>query len=461
MAGERKDSEINITVLPNNYEAFIMVYPPENGGRDVTRQDIDNALKFNNIVYGIREDIISEILNGSRYSQKLCIAAAKEPVDGENGEITYHYEKEVASAPVENEFGFVDYKDLGLIRTIHQGDVIADITMPTEGEPGINVRGGTIKQRVGKKAAYTVGVNTKLTDDGLQIVSAVDGHLVYKGNCFAVETVVTIGGDVDASVGNIDFIGDIVVKGNVCEGFKVASNANITVHGEVNGATLESVGNIVIKKGCINSNVTSHGSFSAQFCEHSNINCDGDISSSSYVICDVYCGGTLETKGSNGSIIGGRYVILNSVETANIGSKNYVQTDITLGDNAILASEKAELEAKIVKIENSTNDLNLIINFLNEKKKELHKLPEDKEAILGNAARQRILNGVEIKNAQKRIEEINISLEAKQFLSIGCRGYIYPGTRIIINDVIFKAEQEYVRSRVSLAEDGEIKVSPL
>ncbi|MCD7731802.1 MAG: FapA family protein [Oscillospiraceae bacterium] len=459
MAGIRKDCNVTVTVSPKYTEAFVYIEPPENGGQGITKEIITSALTANNIKFGLREEVIDSIIKDERYNQRMCVAAAEYPVDGENGEISYKFDKNVEAAPVEDEQGFVDYKDLGLIRTVYAGDLIAEIKLPTEGKSGMNVRGEVMRQIVGKKASYTIGSNTKLSEDGTRITAAVDGHLVFKNGAFTVETVVTIGGDVDASVGNIDFIGDIIVKGNICEGFKVSSNSNITVNGDVNGAVLESGGDIVIKKGCINTKITSHSSVSAQFCERCTIKCDGDISSQNYVICDIYCGGTLITKGSNGSIIGGRYTILNSIEAANIGSKNYTPTEITLGDNAILANEKAGLEAKIASIQKSMNDLTLIINFLNEKKKELHRLPEDKEKILGNSVRQKVLYNVDIKNAEKRIEEINISLEAKQMLSVGCKGYIYPGTKITINDVIFKAETEYVRSRVGLDRDGQIAVT--
>ncbi|MGN0602945.1 MAG: DUF342 domain-containing protein [Oscillospiraceae bacterium] len=454
------DCSYDVTVSPGNKEAFVFVKPPSGTGKHVTEEGIKEALKVNNVVFGYRDDMIKMIVNERKYSQKLCVAVAQLPVDGVSGSITYKYAKTVEAAPTENEKGFVDYKDLGLIRIIRAGDVIADITLPTEGEPGIDVRGGKIQQYPGKKAQFSVGTNTKITDDGLHIVAAVDGQLVFKSNAFSVDTTVTINGDVDASIGNINFIGDVIIKGNICEGFKVSSNSNITVSGEVNGATLEAGGNITIKQGCIYSKITCHGNVSALFCERSSINCDGDISAQNYVICDIYCAGELITKASNGSIIGGKYIVLNSLEASNIGSKTYTPTDITLGDNAILADEKTQLEMKIAATQKKIDDLTMIVNFLNEKKKELHKLPEEKEEMLATAVRQRVISNVEIKNSQKRIEEINVYLGTKQQLWVKCKGYIYPGTRITINDNVFKADMEYAHSMVSIGADGEISAMP-
>ena len=454
------DSEVSVTVVSNGSEAYITVEPPVNGGAEITADAIMRKLAEANVTYGINEETVNKIADKKLYGDRTLIAVWTPPVNGTDGTITYRYDKKVEIAPVEDEHGFVDYKNLGLVRTVHKGDIIADITLPTEGSPGSDVRGKTLRQVVGKKAAYSVGTNTELSEDGTKIVALIDGNINFKNNAFVIDNVVTIAGDVDASVGNISFVGDVVVKGEVMEGFKISSNANIIVAGNVNGAQLEADGDIIIKKGCINSKVVAHGSVTINFCERSDIKCDGTLTSSNFVICDVYCG-ELCVKGNTGGLMGGKYTSLSSAELPNIGTKNYTPTMLTIGDNALLAEERDMLMKEIEKNQKSINDVTLIINFLNEKKKELRSLPEDKEKILGNACRQKILLGVEIKNLNKRVEEINITLASRQYLSVSCRGYVYPGVKIIINDAVFKADTEYVRTKIRLEEDGTIVAAPL
>ncbi len=455
-----KDCVISISVTSNGSEVYVTADPPENGGQEVSVNAIMRKLDEFKITYGIDKEAIQKIADNKLYGERTLAARWKPAVNGIDGTITYHYEKTVDIAPVEDEHGFVDYKNLGLIRTVHKGDIIADITLPTEGEPGIDVHGRTLRQIVGKKASYSIGTNTELTADGTQIIAQTDGNINFKSGAFSIEQVVTIQGDVDASVGNITFVGDVIVKGEVMEGFKISSNANIVVAGNVNGASLEADGNIIIKKGCINSNIVAHGSVTINFCERSNIKCDGTLTSSNFVICDVYCG-ELIVKGNNGGLMGGKYTSLDSVEISNIGTKTYVPTQLTIGDNALLAEEKAAVQNEIEKNQKNINDLTLIINFLNEKKKELRSLPEDKEKILGNACRQKIMLGMEINKLNKRIDEINTTLSSRQYLTVSCKGHLYPGVKIIINDSIFKAESEYVRTRVRLDESGEIITAPM
>lgn len=457
------DSTVAVNVLSNGSEAYITVEPPKNGGAEITEAAIMDVLDKNNVKYGLDMNMIKNIVADKKYSSKLLVAKWTPPVNGTDGTITYKFDREVKNAPVEDEHGFVDYKNLGLIRTVHAGDIIAEITMPTDGEPGTDVRGKTLRQILGKKAKYTVGTNTKVTEDGLQIISTADGNINYRGGAFHVDQVVTVAGDVDASVGNITFVGDVIVKGEVMEGFKISSNANIIIAGNANGATLEADGDVVIKKGCINSHVVAHGSVTANFCEYSDIKCDGDLNSTNFVVCDVYCGGTISIKGNNGGLMGGKYTCLNSVSLSNIGTKNYTPTMLTVGDNALLSEEKEAVMKQIEKVKENLEKVLLVIEFLHNKKKELSPkpLPPDKEEILGTSRRQKVLCNVEISNLNKRIDEINVALANRQYLSVSCKGYIYPGVRIIINDAVFKAEAEYVRTKITLGENGEIYAAPL
>lgn len=451
---------ISITITSNCSEVYITVDPPENGGNEVTVEAILKKLSEFKVSYGLNLDEIKRIADKKLYGERILVASWTPAINGVDGTISYRFEKEVKIAPAEDEHGFVDYKNLGLIRIVQKGDVIADITHPTEGSPGTDVRGQTLRQITGKKASYAVGMNTELSEDGTQIIASCDGNINFRGGAFVIDQVVTIPGDVDASVGNISFVGDVIVKGEVMEGFKISSKANIIVSGNVNGATLEADGNIIIKKGCINSKIISHGSVTINFCEHSNIRCDGELASSNFVICDVYCGG-LSIKGSNSGLMGGSYTILNSVDIPNIGTKNYTPTIVTIGDNALLAEEKNKLLKEIESMQKNLDNFMLVIKFLNDKKKELRSLPEDKEKMLGNACRQKILIGMDINKLRRRVDEIDTSLSNKQFLSVGCRGHMYPGVKIIINDAVFKAETEYVRTKISLDEDGLIHAAPL
>ncbi|MBQ5332919.1 MAG: DUF342 domain-containing protein [Oscillospiraceae bacterium] len=450
--GTPVDGEVIINVLPNFSVAYMSVYPARNGGKDVTYDSVISALNVKGVKHNINTELIRSLIDSKDFDREIKAAEADMPVDGKNGVITYNFDKEQIIAPQEDENGFVDYKNLGLIRNIRENDVIAVITPPENGTDGMDVRGVVMKAAPGKPAPYTIGKGTRLTDDGLSIVAAIDGHVCYKDKAFCVEPAVTINGDVDASVGNIVFLGDVVIKGEIMEGFSVTAGKDITVGGNVTGAKLTAGGSITIKKGAINSKLTAHGNIACQFCEYSEISTDSDLNAQNFVICTVYCGGDLTAKGVNG----GKYTVLGNTEVTYLGTKNYAPTEITAGDNAMLAQEKSECLKKISELESTIDRCNQIAEFLTAKRKELKKLPEDKEELLGSAIKTKFSGQNEIKQIRKRIASIDESLSEIQKCYVAVKGIAYPGSKVVINEAVKKFEAETPRVKIFLDEDGQL-----
>ncbi len=446
------DGKVIVTVKNNFSSAFISFYPPANGGKPITYEDCLAELSANSVRHNLKLAELREIIEYEYYNKELKVAEADMPVDGINGTITYHYPRTQSLVPKEDENGFVDYKSLGHIRNIHTGDVIATITLPTEGTSGTDVRGVEMKPIPGKPASFNIGTYTKVTDDGLSLVAAADGHLCFKDNAFCVETTVTIKGDVDSAVGNLDFIGDIVITGEVMEGFKVESAKNITINGNVTGAEIKAQGSIVIKKGAINATLCAGGNIDCKFCEYSSLNANGDLNIQNCTVCDVYCGGNIKA----GQLNGGTYTVIGETQIQTIGNKAYTPTELTLGNNAILSKERADIEKEASELETQIQRCAQIIEFLTEKRKQLKGLPEDKEEILNNCIRTKLTDQMKRKNIFKRIEEIDEMLSENQYRTFSCKGYAYPGVKVRINNEVYKFEKETVRSRLRLDEEGKI-----
>ncbi len=450
-------SQIEISINPNNSAAFVSFTKPSGGGLDVTAEQILNALDNKFICHGILEDDIRKAVELKRYNENICAARWDPPVDGVDGDIKYFYKTDQAVRPVENEQGEVDYKNLGLVRNITAGTPIAAITFPTEGEPGTDITGKTVPQRQGVPAKYTVGAGTSLVDGDTQIIAAVDGNLVYKNGSFCVEETLLINGDVEVATGNVDFIGDIVIKGSVFEGFRVTSKRKITINGTVTGAELSADGDIFVKIGIINSTVTCKSNVKLGFCENSRIQCEGNVESASFVGGEVFAGQKMIASGK-GVIMGGKYTALDGVEASVIGSDKYVKTEITLGNNAVLSKEKDTIGKAIVQMEDKVDQLGKVLNTLAELAKKA-KLPPEREQLKAEALRSRLKLQQEIKRANKRIEEIEEALKLTQNLSVICKRMMYPGVTLRINNCVLgvNAVQNRVRATV---DGGEIVFRP-
>lgn len=235
---EPVDGSVEITFDPDGMTANMILHKAYNGGRPVTAAIVMAELLKKGINTGIDDLDIKDMVDGGVYETPICVARAIPPKRGENGSISYRYEKKRVPKPQHDEFGVADFRELNLIVPIHKGDIIADIKQPTPGEPGVNIFGRAIMPEPGKMPNITVGKNTLMTADGKYIVSACDGHIMYGTGCFNVEDTVTVKSDLDISVGNIDFFGDIYIKGNVMEGFSVKAGRSLKIEGTVFSADL-------------------------------------------------------------------------------------------------------------------------------------------------------------------------------------------------------------------------------
>ncbi|MDE7230335.1 MAG: FapA family protein [Oscillospiraceae bacterium] len=458
MSDEIVHSVVELSVNPNHSTAFVSFTRPENGGIDISVDKIMNALNENYISYGILEDDIEEAVEQKRYDENICVAKWDPPVDGVDGSIKFFYKIDANLAPVENEHGIVDYKNLGVVRNITAGTPIAAITLPTEGTPGMDITGKVVPQKKGVAVTVNVGKGTSLINDGKEIIAAVDGNLVYKNGAFNVDETLVIDGDVDVSSGNIDFIGSVTVKGSVFEGFRVTSKRNININGTVSGAEVIADGDISIKIGAINSNIESKGNIKLGFCENCKIHAVGNIESASFVGGEVFAEQKILATGK-GVMMGGKYTALDGIEASVIGSEKYVKTEITLGNNAVLNKERAELEKQIESMEDKADQLGKILVTLAELAKKA-KLPPEREQLKTEALRNRLKLQSEVKKCKARISEIDEQLKLMQNLSVGCKRMFYPGVTLRINNCILQVNAATNHARATV-DGGEIVFRPL
>lgn len=443
---------VEISVDPNLTTAFMEVTAPQNDGMDVTLAQIKSAITEKGIYYGVFEDALTTVVENKRYGENICIARWQPPVDGVDGTIKYHFDKDSVIAPVEDEHGTVDYKNLGLVKNIYKGTPIADITMPTEGAPGKDISGKPVPQHIGVPVNINLGNGTVLTEDGMQIIASVDGNLRYLGGTFVVEEELLVRGDVDVKTGNIDFIGNVIIKGNVFEGYSVISKKNITINGTVTSATIKADGDITIRLGSINSDIECKGNVKLGFCENSNIHCELDVEAATFVGGEVYAGQNIFASGK-GVMVGGKYTALKNIEAATIGSEGYAKTVLTLGNNAVLSEEKDQLTHKNEELEDKVDQLGKILTSLTELAK-VGKLSPEREHMKVEAMKSRFQLQGEIKRNQARIADIERTLELKQNLSVSCRKEFYPGVMIRINSFIHQVNVYTSRSKAAIGEGG-------
>ena len=151
-------------------------YPPSDGGRKITREDITDALTAEKVVYGVDETTIDNLLQYREYCTEYLIGKGTPPTRGKDAKIVYYFSTSKSLKPKRNEDGTVNYRDLNLISKVEENQLIAKLIPAVPGVPGTDVRGGAIKPRDVQNLKLSYANNIRVSEDGTELYSEVTGH---------------------------------------------------------------------------------------------------------------------------------------------------------------------------------------------------------------------------------------------------------------------------------------------
>ena len=342
------EGRICMRVSVDRLEAFLVLLPPLYGGEEITKEQVEKRITQQNIKFGLDQDAIHQLAGGSPlYFKIVRVAAGTPPVHGEDGFIEEVVSRTTGFRFVEKENGIVDFRDMNWFQQVKEGDVLCKIIPPSEPQNGVDIYGNAATGKPGQKAVIPSGKNTVLNEDGTALVAKVDGQVLIQGDKYHVEQTMTIDGNVDFSIGNLDVTGNIVVHGDIFGGFVVKATGDITVNGMIEGATVIAGGNIFVRAG-MNGNakgkLIAGKDIKCKFLENSMADARGDIYLESSINCVVHSWGSVLVKSGKGVLIGGEITAMKTIEATAVGSKLNLATHVALVAPESFLKEKARLQ---------------------------------------------------------------------------------------------------------------------
>lgn len=293
---------LELEVSPDGMMAYITVNP--DAYEEASRDDVINFLENNGVKFGVNLGAIKAALGNP--GEKVMVALGRDAVHGSDGSITYHYH-EPSRKPVLLENGSVDYYQLGYLVPIRAGEAVAERVLATRGEPGMNIWGDEIPAREGKNPDFKVGKGIIIAEN--KAVAEFDGALDWVNNRIQIIKALIINGDVDFSVGNLDFMGKIIITGNVKEGFEIRADDDIEIRGGVENARVDSRrGSVFIHQGVIgrgNALITAGKNIEARFAQGMVADAGQNIVVNEYILrCELRAGDSVLIHGRKGMILG-------------------------------------------------------------------------------------------------------------------------------------------------------------
>jgi len=441
---EPVDAKVEIYVDHDKMTAYARVFPPENNGADIHREMILKALTTENIIYGIDPIQLDAMVERKPYMEKIPVAFGRPPVDGKDGEIIDCFEREKSLKFAEKINGGIDFKTLNIITAVDAGTVICTITEPMPSLPGTDVYGAEAIGREGKSVYIPQGVNTILSSDGLKLLAGETGNLVFRNNKFTIDPVFEVRGNVDNSIGNIDFPGDVTVLGDVFEGFQIKAKGNVTVFGRVEGASIFSEGCIVLKNGMNGMNkgeLEANGDITSNYLENCKASTRSNLNVDSIVNSIIYCNGCLTASGKRGAIIGGSCSVQKAIEAKSIGSRANLLTTIVLGAASEWIAERQQITDELAELEKNFENLAKNLDYLETRVQPIS-LPPERQKIFEAMKREKPINLIKQAQLRKRLEKINKQLDDVESSRLKCME-IFPHTKITIGNATMVTQVLY------------------
>ncbi|MCI9216237.1 MAG: DUF342 domain-containing protein [Dorea sp.] len=427
--------------------AWIMVFPPAGTGKEANQEMLMEALKEKGVTFGITEEFIEGLSDEpEQYFHMFLAAKGEEAVQGKDGYIVDSFPRIIERKFEVDEHDRVDYASLNLIQNADKGDVICEAVLPTKGVAGSTVLGQKLSAKDGKAVKIPKGRNTEISEDGTKLLALQAGHVEFNNGSFQVKTVMEIDSNVDYNTGNINFLGDVHIKGDVCSGFTVRAVGDITVDGVVESGNVEAGGDLIVVKGIVgdrDSVVKAHRDIYAKYLENSIVHTKGNLHTDCILHSDVYCDGEIKVCTGKGVVIGGKLRAARGMEAKIVGSKSGSATVVKLGGQPC-----ADFEKKLLVKENE--DL----------KKEMAKLEKQPESPSRTTRMNKIrldlsVNGMKMNRFEQDMDRIKDKLDKQGGIRLRCQ-IAYPGVSLSVGDEKSQLTRETSSCNARLVE-GEIR----
>ncbi len=457
------DAILSLEIADMEMKAFLTALPPGPGGADPEFDTIVAFLEQNGVAEGIVTEAVTRFVDRPQYKLPFVVAEGIPPKNGADARIVYNFQTDPTKVKLKEVNGRVDFKELNLVQNVVEGQVLARKVAAERGEAGRTVTGKLLPAKDGKDFDFEIGKNIRISEDGMTAIAEMNGQVIISGGRLHVEPVYTVAGDVNLKTGHVLFLGTVLVKGNVEDGFEVKAAGNIEVMGSVGKCNLDAEGDIIVHQGITgkSSGVIKAGkSVWSKFIENARVEAgelvvvsDGIINSQVFANRRIIC------KGKRAAIVGGKLRASEEINAKSLGSVAGMETYLEVGYDPRSKEQLVALQKRDGEITSEQGDIALNMKTLEQQLRARRELPKDRLQAY-NELKQR---KVTLMSEQKKIREEIATLQSylnqlKVQGKISASGTVYPGVRVSVKDAMLEVRNEF-KGVTFLSEGGNVKVT--
>ncbi len=457
------DASLSVEVADSEMKAYLVAYAPGDGGADPSYEQVVAFLQSHGVVAGIDEDAIRGFTDDPVYRETILVAEGTPPKNGADASVKYSFDRDPGQVQLKEKNGRVDFKELNLLQNVVQGQVLAKKVPAARGDAGRTVTGRLIAATDGKDIDMPVGKNVRVSEDGTVALAEINGQVVLSGGRLTVEPVHVIAGDVNLRTGNILFLGTVLVKGSVDDGFTIKAAGNIEVMGSVGKSKLDAEGDVIVHQGVAGKGggvIRSGKSIWAKFIENSRVESsdlvvvsDGIINSTVLSDRKVIC------RGKRASIVGGHVTAVEEISAKSLGAVAGSETILEVGYDPRRKEKLSQIEEKRSGLQQRLEEIVLNMSTIENLIRAKRPVADDKKAFYQDLKGKKLAIGTEIAKLDDEAAEIREYLNGLQVTGrISASGTVFPGVRISIRDAFLEVRNEF-RAVSFIADKQTVKVT--
>jgi len=424
--------------------------------------EIKTCLDRKGICFGLREDVLKDMLENGICNQSIEIAQGQAPIPSEDAKLELNFENSFKGDLIIGEHGRVDFREWNIIRGAEPGQVLAQKSPPVAGKFGMTVTGKKVIVPPEKDIKLPVGLNTEIDPtDSSKLICRIEGAVIYKNERVHVQPLQVLEDNVDYTTGSINFVGSLVVPGNIKRGFSVTLDGNLQVEGNAEDADLRVGGDILIKKGFIGTGKGSldcRGKIVLGFIENQfAVSGESILVGGEIINAHLSANNVIKAVGPKGVIVGGDCTAGKSIEAEVLGDKEEAPTKIRAACDHKIIEEYREVEYELDETKQSMRRAEAVL--YNFEKMQLVGQLSDKDRMILNKLKD-IKEGLrpKMEALEARKKDLTVLLNKNLGAKVIARQKVYPGVELRfgifelnitdeLGPTVFEVEQGKIKAR--------------
>ena len=462
---EKTIDEGGLTLLLSVDEMRLyMTYDPGVNKRTPSLADVYTLAGKIGVTNDLMDSVVEHHINDEEPFDHILIAEGTPPKNGFDAKILYEFDLLTEDESHDFPSNSVEKMHSSGKIQIRKGDLIAQKLPASKGLPGNTLTGKKMEFQP-DDIPLPSGRNTLKSKDGLSLTAAKSGTVFIEDGLVHIEDTYTVNGDVDYSTGNIDFLGNVKINGDVRPGFIVEADGDIEISGCAESARLISrKGSIKVLHGILGKNkskIIAAKDLVAGFIQDANITVGNNVIAGRYILnSDLNAEGCIRVLDSEGTIRGGKISSKESIRAKIAGSTNRIPTQLKVGRNLDGATLQRvlELDRQLRELSHKMKTNEKRIQFFELLSERVDNLPTDKKS-----EKELLIHAnEEIKAELERMNEEKVGLLSNSMSKdienkIEIVSKVFPGVIINIDTEEYLVQQELLGSVFKL-EEGSIKV---